>query len=163
HARDGHMFTFRTTITFAVMAFVVALAALLIAIQTRSLSLATREAASAYMDATSSKVFGRLQTEVSGVVSLLDVLATSSSVADTSTRSEVGPAIPLFKAALRDLPQIDSIYIGFDDGAWLQVRRINDLSEEQREKLRATPGAAMAINLVRPTESGELPMRRLFE
>jgi adenylate cyclase len=42
------MFTFRTSITFAVMAFIVTLAALLIAIQARALSLATREAASAY-------------------------------------------------------------------------------------------------------------------
>jgi adenylate cyclase len=156
-------FTFRTSITFAVMAFIFALAALLIAIQVRSLHLATREAASAYMDATSSKVFGRLQSEVSSVVSLLDVLATSSSVADTNERSEIGPAIPLFKSALRELPQVDSIYVGFDNGAWLQVRRINELTDEQRERLRATPGAAISINLVRPTESGELPMRRIFE
>src|ERR1700722_6351327 len=39
------MFTFRTSITFAVMAFVVALAGLLIAIQVRALRWATREAA----------------------------------------------------------------------------------------------------------------------
>ena len=52
------MFTFRTSITFAVMAFVVALAALLIAIQLRSLRWATQEAASAYMDAASTKVLG---------------------------------------------------------------------------------------------------------
>jgi len=43
------MVTVRTSITFAVMAFIVALAPLLIAIQAR-LSLATQEAASAYMD-----------------------------------------------------------------------------------------------------------------
>jgi len=64
-------FTFRTSITFAVMAFVFALAALLIAIQVRSLHLATREAASAYMDATSTKVIGRLQTEVTAVATLV--------------------------------------------------------------------------------------------
>ena len=58
------MFTFRTSITFAVMAFIVALAALLIAIQVRALRWATQEAASAYMDATSTKAFGRLQTEI---------------------------------------------------------------------------------------------------
>ena len=40
---------------------------------------------------------------------------------------------------------------------------LNELNDEQREKLRATPGADIAINLVRPTESGELPMRRIFE
>src|SRR5476651_2617882 len=72
------MFTFRTSITFAVMAFIVALAALLIAIQVLALRWATREAASAYMDATSTKAFGRLQTEITAIASLVNVLATSS-------------------------------------------------------------------------------------
>jgi len=157
------MFTFRTSITFAVMAFIFALAALLIAIQVRSLHLATQEAASAYMEATSTKVLGRLQSEITAVGSLVRVLATSSSVADSNERTEVGRAIPLFKTALRELPQMDSIYVGFENGAWLQVRRLNELNDEQRERLRATPEADIAINLVRPTESGELPMRRIFE
>jgi adenylate cyclase len=91
------------------------------------------------------------------------VLATSSSVADSNDRTETGPAIPLFKAALQELPQMDSIYAGFENGAWLQVRRIGDLNDEQRDRLRATPGATVAINLIRPAQSGELPMRRIFE
>jgi adenylate cyclase len=157
------MLTFRTSITFAVMAFIVALAALLIVIQVRSLRSATQDAASAYMDATSSKAFGRLQTEITAIASLVHVLATSSSLADSNERTETGPAIPLFKAALQELPQMDSIYAGFENGAWLQVRRIGDLNGEQRERLRATPGADITINLIRPTSSGELPMRRIFE
>jgi adenylate cyclase len=156
------MLTFRTSITFAVMAFIVALTALLIFIQIRSLRWATQEAASAYMDATSTKVVGRLQGELAAISSLVHVLATSSSVADSDERSETGPAIPLFKAALQELPQMDSIYAGFENGAWLQVRRISDLNEEQREQLRAPPSADIAINLVRPTPRGDLPMRRLF-
>ena len=156
------MFTFRTSITCAVTLFMVALAALLIAIQAGALPSATREAASAYMDAASTKAVGRLQTELTAIASLVQVLATSSSVADTDQRTEDGPAIPLFKAALRELPQMDSIYIGFQNGAWLQVRRINDLSDQQRETFRAPPGAEIAITLVRPTET-ELPMRQLFE
>jgi adenylate cyclase len=157
------MLTFRTSITFAVMAFIVALAALLIAIQERALRWATKEAASAYMDATSSKASGRLQTEIAVIDSLVHVLATSSSVADSNERTETGRAIPLFKAALQELPQMDSVYAGFENGAWLQVRRIGDLNDEQRERLRATSGADIAINLIRPTSSGELPMRRIFE
>jgi adenylate cyclase len=157
------MLTFRTSITFAVMAFIVALAALLIAIQIRALRWATREAASAYMDATSTKAFGRLQTEITAVASLVHVLATSSSVADSNERTETGRAIPLFKAVLQELPQMDSVYAGFENGAWLQVRRISELNDEQRGRLRATPGANIAINLVRPTPDGELPMRRIFE
>jgi adenylate cyclase len=157
------MFTFRTSITLAVMAFIVALAALMIAIQVRALHWATREAASAYMDATSTKTLGRLQAELTTITSLVNVLATSSSVADSNERTETGRAIPLFKAALQELSQTDSIYAGFENGAWLQVRRIGELNDEQRGRLRATPGATTAINLIRPSPSGELPMRRIFE
>src|SRR6201999_4420806 len=114
------MLTFRTSITSAVMAFIVALAALLIAIQVRALHWATKEAASAYMDATSAKVLGRLQTEITAIASLVRVLATSSSVAESNEGTETGPAIALFKAALQELPQIDSIYVGFENGAWLE-------------------------------------------
>ena len=81
------MFTFRASITLTVMAFVVALAALLIAIQAQSLHWATREAASAYMDAASTKALGRLQGELNAIASLVNVLATSSSVADSDERS----------------------------------------------------------------------------
>lgn len=157
------LLTFRTSITFAVMAFVVALTLLLIAIQLRSLRFATREAASAYMDATSTKVLGRLQGELSSIASLVHVLSNSSSVADSNERSETGRAIPLFKAALQELPQMDSIYAGFDNGAWLQVRRIGNLTEEQRERLRAPANAEIAISLIRPAGGGALPLRRLFQ
>jgi adenylate cyclase len=157
------MFTFRTSITIAVMAFVVALTALLIAIQARSLNWATQEAASAYMDAASTKALGRLHGELGAISSLVNVLATSSSVADSNDRSETGRAIPLFKQALRELPQMDSIYAGFENGAWLQVRRTSDLTEDQRERLRATPNADFVVNLVRPTPAGDLPMRRIFQ
>jgi adenylate cyclase len=157
------MFTFRASITFAVMAFIVTLAALLIAIQLRSMHLATKEAASAYMDATSTKVLGRLQGELAAISSLVNVLANSSSVADSNDRSETGRAIPLFKSALQELPQMDSIYAGFDNGAWLQVRRTSDLTQEQRERLRAPANADLVINLVRPTADGHLPMRRIFQ
>ncbi|XSC48605.1 hypothetical protein ACF1BQ_033945 [Bradyrhizobium sp. RDT10] len=156
------MFTFRASITLAVMTFVVALAALLIAIQVQSLHWATREAASAYMDAASNKALGRLQGELNAIASLVNVLATGSSVADSDERSETDRAIPLFKTALRELPQMDSIYAGFENGAWLQVRRISDLTEDQRGRLRAPPHSELVISLVRPTPGGDLPMRRVF-
>jgi len=155
--------TFRTAITLAVMAFVIALAALLIAIQVRALHWATKEAASAYMDATSTKASGRLQTEITAIASLVRVLATSASVAKSNEGTEIGPAIALFKTALQELPQIDSICAGFENGALLEVRRTSDLNEEQRKRLRATPHADIVINSIRPGPGGELPLRRIFE
>ena len=114
------------------------------------------------MDAASTKALGRLHGELKAIASLVNVLATSSSVADSNERSETGRAIPLFKAALHELPQMDSIYAGFENGAWLQVRRTSDLTDDQRERLRAPANADIVINLVRPTPAGDLPMRRIF-
>lgn len=99
---------------------------------------------------------------LNAIASLVNVLATSSSVADSDERSETGPAIPLFKAALQEMPQMDSIYAAFENGAWLQVRRTSDLNEDQRARIRAPASADMVINLVRPTPAGDLPMRRIF-
>src|SRR5215475_15984025 len=76
------MLTFRASITLALTAFVVALGTLLTVIPTRALRSATQDAASAYMDATSTKAFGRLKAEATAIASLVHVLANSSSIAD---------------------------------------------------------------------------------
>jgi adenylate cyclase len=136
------------------MAFVTALAGLLIFLQFWTFHIAAKEAASARMDAASAETLGRLQNEISKIASLVHVLSSSSSVADSDERSEVGRAIPLFKAALLEEPQMDSIYVGYGNGAWLQ---------EQRARLRAPMGASVGVNLIRPTPAGALPMRRIFE
>jgi len=157
------LFTFRTSITFAVMAFIGSLAILLIFIQFKTFHLATEEAASAYMDAASSRAFGRLQMQIAEIASLVRVLSTSSDLADSDERTEVDRAIALFKVVLLQLPQADSIYVGYSNGCFLQVRRVTGLSDEQRATLRAPAGAAFSVSLIRPTSAGTLPMRRIFE
>src|SRR5579863_10632594 len=101
----GWAFSFRTSLTLAIMAFVLALGALLILIQSRILSVAAEDAASAYMDAASTKASGRLEAQVSVIASLVGVLSVSSTLADSDERTEVGRGIPLLKAALLRLPQ----------------------------------------------------------
>ena len=157
------MFGFRTTITLAVMAFVAALAALLILIQTGTFNLTTEQAASAYMDAASEKSFGRLQSQVAEIVTLVRVLSASPNLADSDQRSETGRGMALLKAALHALPQMDSVYFGYDIGSWLQVRNLEQVNNEQRERLRASPEAAFNIHLIRPTPTGALPLRRIFQ
>lgn len=157
------MFRFRTTITLAVMAFIAALAALLILIQTRTFNLTTEQAASAYMDAASAKSFGRLQSQVAEIVTLVRVLSASPNLADSDQRTETGRGMALLKAALNALPQMDSVYVGYDNGGWLQVRNLDLVNNEQRERLRASPEAAFNIHLIRPTPSGALPLRRIFQ
>src|SRR6516225_2606047 len=155
--------TFRTTITLAVMTFITALTACLIFIQMKTFHTAARAAASAAMDAASANTLSRLAGEISELSTLVRVLSSNPSLADSDDRSEKDSAIVLFKAALRKLPQADSFYVGYDNGCWLQVRRLDVLDPTERRKLGAPPGAIYNVNLVRPTSGGALPMRRVFE
>jgi adenylate cyclase len=157
------MVTFRIAITAAVMGFVTALAACLLFIQIATFHAAARAAASAAMDAASANTLNRLEADVSGLDSMVRVLATDPSLADSDQRSVDDAAIGLLKAALRELPQADSLYVGYGDGTWLQVRRVDVLAPAERRKLAAPPGAVYDINLVSPSADGVLPMLRLFE
>src|ERR1700736_1316933 len=156
------MLTFRIAITAAVMAFIVALGACLICIQIATFHAAAKAAASAAMDAASANTISRLEADVSELSSLVRVLSTNPSLADTDQRSEADAAIVVFKAALQELPQTDSLYVGYDNGCWLQVRRLDVLDPTERRKLEAPTGAVYNINLIRPTSGGALPMRRIF-
>src|SRR5262249_10646237 len=95
--------------------------------------------------------------------SAVHLLSSTALLADSEDRSEDDSAIVLFKAALQRLPQADSLYVGYENGCWLQVRRVDVLNPEERQKLGAPPGAVYDVNLVRPTSGGALPMRRIFE
>jgi adenylate cyclase len=115
------------------------------------------------MDAASANTLSHLEADVSELGSLVRVLSSNPSLADSDDRSEVDGAVGLFKAALHELPQADSLYVGYDNGCWLQVRRLDVLDPTERQKLGAPPGAIDNVNLVRPTSGGALPMRRIFE
>ena len=155
--------TFRATVTLAMMALITSLALSLILLQFLALRAATEEAAAAYMDATTTTTVDALRAELARIGGMVRVLATNPFLADSDDRSEVGGAVGLFKTALRELPQADSLYVAYDNGAWLQVRGLADLDAAQRRRLSAPDSAAININLIRPTEDGELPLRRIFE
>src|SRR6516164_2883207 len=160
---QNRMLTFRIAITAAVMAFITALTACLIFIQLATFHAAARAAASAAMDAASANTLGHLEAEVSELNTVVRVLSSTPSLADSDDRSEVGGAVGLFKTALRRLPQADSLYVGYDNGCWLQVRRLDDLEPTERQRLGAPQGAVYSVNWVRPTSGGALPMRRIVE
>jgi adenylate cyclase len=159
----NRMLTFRIAITAAVMAFIAALTACLILVQIATFHAAARAAASAAMDAASANTLSGLKAQVSELNSVVRVLSTNPSLADSDDRSEADDAIVVFKAALHELSQTDSLYVGYDNGCWLQVRRLDVLDPTERQKLEAPPGAVYNVNLVRPTPGGALPMRRIFE
>jgi adenylate cyclase len=115
------------------------------------------------MDAASENSLGHLKANVSELSSFVRVLSSSPSLAGSDDRNEADDVIALFKAVLRELPQADSLYVGYDNGSWLQVRRLDVLDVRERERLGAPPGAVYNVNLVHPTSGGNLPMQRIFQ
>ena len=161
--RTNRTLTFRVAITAAVLAIITALTASLTFIQLETFHAAARAAASAAMDAASANTLSHLEGDISELNSVVRVLSSNPSLTDSADRSEVDGAIALFKTALHELPQADSLYVGYDNGCWLQVRRLDVLDPAEREKLGAPSAAVYNVNLVRPTSSGSLPMRRIFQ
>ena len=157
------MLTFRIAITAAVMAFITVLAASLIFVQIVTFGAAAKAAASAAMDAASASTLGRLQADFSALSSLVRILAIHPSLRDMDDRKEVDGAVALFKAALIELPQADSVHVGYENGSWLQVRRLDVLDAVERHRLEAPDGAAYDINLARSALDGSLPMHRIFQ
>ena len=104
-----------------------------------------------------------LEDELSELETLILVLSTSPFLADSDQRSETGGAVGQFKTVLRRLPHADSLYVGYDNGCWLQIRGVEHLSQTERERIDAPAGAAFLVSLVRPTAAGELPLRRVFQ
>jgi adenylate cyclase len=115
------------------------------------------------MDAASANTLSRLEGDISEINSVVRVLSSNPSLTNSDDRGEADGAIALFKTALHELPQADSLYVGYDNGCWLQVRRLDVLGPAEREKLGAPSAAVYNVNLVRPTSDGSLPMRRIFQ
>lgn len=157
------MLTFRTTITLAVLSLVTALALCLVSVQVAVMHVAAEAAAAASMTMASKRTLTTLEGELSDLETLILVQAMSPFLADSDQRTETGGAIGLFKTALRRLPHVDSLYVGYDNGCWLQVRGVDTLSETERERIAVPAGATFLVSLVRPTAAGELPLLRVFQ
>lgn len=127
--------SFRIAITSAVIAFIGVLAACLIVIQIVTFEASAKAAASAAMAAASANTLGRLEADVAALSSLVRILAIHPSLVEADDRSEADGAVAVFKAALRELPQTDSIHVGFENGRWFQVRRLAGLDQAERRRL----------------------------
>ena len=155
--------TFRLTLTASVMLIIGALAALLILVQDRTLKLATEEAATSTMDSVSARTTTLLREQIANLSRATRTLSISPSLTEPSELDVGSPATSLVKGALIQWPALDSIYVGYDDGRWLQVQRVEGLKGEQRQRLDVPPNASFAIALIHPTSDGELPTTRIFQ
>jgi adenylate cyclase len=157
------MLTFRLTLTASIMLMIGALAGLLGYVQNRALDVAAETAARATMDAASTQAAVAIKLQFSSISRTLRLVAMSPSVADASVRNVADRGAVLMKGTLDDHPDIDSFYVGYDDGIWLQVQRLKGLDEEQFKRAQAPGAAEFATTMTDPSLAENNQTQRLFE
>jgi adenylate cyclase len=145
------------------MVIIGVLAALLVFMQIRTLDLAVEDAATSTMDAASRNTVSLLQVQIEMLSRMTRALAFSPSIMNSSEPSDASPTAGLIKGNLVQWPALDSIYVGYDNGHWLQVERLEDLGPRQRDRVGGPPDAAFAITTTRWVDGRELPTRRVFQ
>jgi adenylate cyclase len=155
--------SFRVTLTTWVMAMIGLLAALLIFVQLRTLNIAVEAAATSTMDAASRNAVSMLQYQIEMLSRATRAVAFSPSITSSPEPDENSPSAGLLRNNLAQWPALDSFYVGYDNGHWLQVQRLEGLKGVQRERVRAPPDAAFGITVTRWAGGEELPTTRAFD
>jgi adenylate cyclase len=154
--------SFRVTLTTWVMAMIGLLAALLIFVQLRTLNIAVEAAATSTMDAASRNAVSMLQYQIEMLSRATRAVAFSPSITSSPEPDENSPSAGLLRSNLAQWPALDSFYVGYDNGHWLQVQRLEGLKGVQRERVRAPPDASFGVTVTRWVGGEELPTTRTF-
>ncbi len=64
-------------------------------------------------------------------------LAFTPAIRDSADPGDASPTAGLIRGNLAQWPALDSIYVGYDNGYWLQVQRLDGLKGGQRERVLA--------------------------
>ncbi|MGF6306282.1 adenylate cyclase [Bradyrhizobium sp. i1.8.4] len=155
--------SFRIALTTCVMLMIGLLAALLIIVQIRTLDLAVEDAATSTMEAASRNTISLLQYQVEMLSRATRTLAFSPAITGSDEPDEVSSSAALMRNNLVQWPALDSIYVGYDNGHWLQVQRLAELKGEQRSRVGGPPEAAFAVTMTRWKDGREMPTTRVFQ
>ncbi|MBR1000447.1 cache domain-containing protein [Bradyrhizobium liaoningense] len=154
--------SFRLTLTACVMFMIGLLAALLIVVQVLTLDLVTEDAATSTMDATSRSTVSSLQLQVEMLSRMSRSLAFTPAIMNSSDPGDASPTAGLIRGNLAQWPALDSIYVGYDNGYWLQVQRLDGLKGVQRERVGGPADAVYATTITQWAGGEELPTTRIF-
>ncbi|MBR0907185.1 adenylate/guanylate cyclase domain-containing protein [Bradyrhizobium liaoningense] len=139
------------------------MAALLLVVQVLTLNLATEEAATSTMDATSRSTISSLQLQVEMLSRMSRALAFTPAIMNNSIVDDTSPTVGVLRGNLAQWPALDSIYVGYDNGHWLQVQRLEGMSGPQRDRVGGPPEAAYGVTTTQWLDGEELPTRRVFQ
>ncbi len=121
-----------------------------------------RETSFYYVDQASKRAVGRTVELVAPVQSVVNTLAAGSSFRWIESEEQAYASLPQLLTALVELPQLYSIYAGFDDGSWLQLASLDSVPRRQIEEMNPPAGAAYRATIIAVTAGERQKTKRLF-
>ena len=140
-------FGFQPSITTLFVAAVVVVGLTLVYLSFDRATSITRTAASTFIDQVAEHTADRIETEFKMVVDLVTVIRQLPTVESASISDNPG-LYALFAAMLRNTPQLYSLYVGYDDGDFLEMDALERASPAARAKMGAPDGAAFRIVVI---------------
>lgn len=121
----------------------------------------TRSAASAFVDRVAQHTTDRVETEFKMVIDLVTVIGQLPTV-ESATISHNPRLYAILAAMLRNTPQLYSLYIGYDDGDFLEMDALERGSAAARVAMGAPENAAFRVVVITRTGDQRTISRRFL-
>ena len=143
---------FRTSITTLFVAIVLTVGLSLVYLSFERVNAIIRTAANTFIDKVAEHAGSRIETQFRDVLDDVEILRELPNV--TAARLD-NPAVHfLMSAMLRRHSQLFNLYVGYDDGSFLEIDFIDRAGAAFRERLDAPAGAVFRRLIVRPPVNG---------
>jgi adenylate cyclase len=121
----------------------------------------TRSAASAFIDRVAQHTADRVETEFKAVIDLVTVIGQLPTV-ESATISDNPRLYAILAAMLRNTPQLYSLYVGYDDGDFLEMDALERGSAAARVAMGAPESAAFRVVVITRTGDQRIISRRFL-
>ncbi|HKG85933.1 MAG TPA: cache domain-containing protein, partial [Beijerinckiaceae bacterium] len=121
----------------------------------------TRSAASTFVDRVAQHTTDRVETEFKMVIDLVTILGQLPTV-ESATISDNPRLYAILAAMLRNTPQLYSLYVGYDDGDFLEMDALERGSAAARAAMAAPEGAAFRVVVITRIGDGRIISRRFL-
>jgi len=149
-------FSFRTSITTLFVAIVLGVGLTLVYLSFERANAIIRTAAITYIDKVADHAADRVDAQFKDVQDDVGILSGLPSIVNAQPDN---PAIYwLMTSMLRNHSQLFNLYVGYDDGSFLEVDFMDRAGQRFRERLGAPEGAVFRLLIIRKPDDGKTRM-----
>jgi len=152
---------FKTSIIALFVAIVLVIGLALVYLSFDRISAVTDSAASQFIGKVAELSADRIGSQLKLVRDNVEILNALPSI--QSAEIEDNPRLyALLAAMLKNNEHLFSLYVGYDDGSFIQMDDIGDTGRDSRAKLEAPEGAAFRLVVISRSDPARVKSRRLF-